>query len=235
LSASDVSGLGLTLETGYVLRITGNPLLFASSTNNTVSASLSAEDYVDQDLGDDGGIPSFNPLRNGMIAIATNMETTDSPATSYLTTVQGYSYLSTTGGNLFIEGIPGLYQMCPILFSSGSEPMGGDTPQSTGAYAKTLTISQQWGATVSNGLTMLGSYMGISQALAGSVVLFALGIAFAVFLYQKTQSGISVLLAISAVPFLGAYLGLMSIALAFVFVIFVIVVMGYFFFSRGAL
>jgi hypothetical protein len=75
----------------------------------------------------------------------------------------------------------------------------------------------------------------VSQAIAGSIVLTVLGISISVFIYQKTQSGISVLLILALLPFVGAYLGLMPLGLAFAFVIVVIVGMGYFFFSRGAL
>ena len=237
LNATQVSTLdgGLVVGTAYVLKITGNPLIFASSTGNTVTVTLGAGNYVDQDLGDDGGIPTSNNLRNGMIEIAQNMEAHDTPTTSYLATVQGYTYLSLVGGDLFIEGIAGLSAMCPILFQAGVANMGAEAPESTGTYALTLTPAQKWGNTVANGLTMLGSYLGINQALAGSVVLFALVIAFAVFVYSKTESGVTVLLMVSATPFLGAYLGLMPLALAFVFVIFIITLLGYFFFSRGAL
>lgn len=244
LTATQVTTLGLTTGAAYVVRITPNPALFdgvnfggggAVEGTNQVSATLGAQDYSDQDLGDDGGVPTSNNLRNGMITVAENMEANDTPADSYLATVQGYQYLSLDGGDLFIEGIPGLQSMCPILFQSGIEPMNSDAPESTGAYALTLTPAQKWGNTVANGLTTLGVFLGINQALAGSVMLFVLVIAFAVFIYQQTESGVTVLLMVATTPFLGAYLGLMPIALAFIFVIIVITLLGYFFFSRGAL
>jgi hypothetical protein len=235
LSASRVTSLSLTSGAPYIVRIMGNPLIFPASSGNTVNVTLGSEDYVDQDLGADGAVPTANPLRNGMIVVANNMEDNDSPTTSYITTVQGYTYLSTTGADLFLAGIPSLYSMCPILFAAGSEPMTSEPPESTGAYAQTLTATQKWGETVGNGLTQLGSYLGISTSLAGSVMLFALAIAFAVYIYQRTQSGITVLLMISAVPFLGSYLGLMTLAVTFMVVIIIVVLLGYFFFSRGAL
>lgn len=235
LTAAQVTSAGLSVGTAYIVRIMGSPLIFASPTGNSVNAILTPLDFIDQELGADGGVPTANNLRNGMITVAENMEDNDTPVDSYLVTVQGYRYLSLDGGDLFIVGINGIQSMCPILFQAGVEPMTSDAPQNTGAYALTLTPAQKWGNTVANGLTMLGSYMGINQALAGSVVLFAIVIAFAVYIYQKTESGITVLLMVAATPFLGAYLGLMPMAVAFIVVIFIITLMGYFFFSRGAL
>lgn len=235
LTNAQVTALGLVSGSLYKIRIMGNPLIFASQTGNTVTVTLASEDYVDQDLGVDGGVPSANLLRNGMISMAEDIEAYDTPVDDYITTVQGYKYLTIAGGDIFINGIVGLNDMCPILFQASLEVMEGDKPESTGTYASTLTPGQKWGATAANGLTMLGSYLGITQALAGSVVLFILVIIFAVFIYQKTESGITVLLMVAATPVLGAYLGLMPMALAFIFVIIIITLLGYFFFSRGAL
>ncbi len=155
--------------------------------------------------------------------------------TPYIVTVQGTRYLTILGGDVFLAGVPALSSFVPILFQAAIEPMQGDTPASTGAYAHALSPLTQWGATAANGLTMLGTYLGINQALAGSVILFVAVIAFAVFLYQKTESGLAVLLMVAATPFVGAFLGLMPMALAFILVIFIVVLLGYFFFSRGAL
>lgn len=236
-TASEVVDLGLVSGTAYVLRITGNPIIFGAPAGNTVTAALAASDYVDQLLGVDGGDATANPLRNFLILMAENIEANDSPAAGYeyIEPIQGIRYLTIIGGDIFIQGIPALGTMCPILFQTSLTVMTSDAPESTGTYALTLTPLQKWGATTANGLTQLGNYLGISQALAGSVVLFAIVIAFAVYIYMKTQSGIAALLLVAACPFFGAFMGLMPIALAFIFTIVIIVLMGYFFFSRGAL
>lgn len=238
MSASQVAAAGLAVGGGYTIRITGNPLLFASSANNTVFAVLTASDYVDQLLGVDGGIATDNNLRNFLIGVAEDIETYDSPAagSEYLVTVAGIQYLTTGyGDSLFLEGIPALNTMCPILFQSAITPMEGDVPESTGAYKSEVDILPQWGETVSNGLTNLGIYLGINQELAGSAVLLLLAVGLAVFVYGKTQSGISVLLLIGATPFLGAWLGLLPLALAFVFAILMVILLAFFFLARGAL
>ncbi len=230
-SAAQVAAIPLVSETAYGLRITGNPTIFASPTGNTVTAYLGASDYIDQS----GATDEDNPLRDFSMLMAINMEAEDTPVNSYIVNIQGINYLTIEGGELFLEGVPGLGTFCAILFQAALEAMTGDAPTSTGAYAAALNPTLQWGATIGNGLTMMGSYLGINQALAGSIVLFVVVMFFAVYLYKKTESGIGVLLMVAATPFMGAWLGLVPLALAFVFVIFIVILMGYFFFSRGAL
>lgn len=231
MDADTVSNLGLVSYTAYGLRLTGNPLIFPSSVNNSKTVYLAAGDYIDQSVA----TSINNPLRDYLIQMADNIEDYDSPSSAYITTVQGVRYLTLDGGDIFIEGIPNITTMCPTLFQAGLETMPSEPPPSTGAYALTLTPAQKWGATAAQGLTDLGVYLGINQALAGSTVLFVLVIMFAVFAYMKTESGVAVLLMVAATPFMGAYLGLMPMALAFIFVIVIITLLGYFFFSRGAL
>lgn len=237
LSANQTTALGLVSGTAYGVRIMGNPLVFPSPDSNNITAYLSAGDYVDQLLGEDNGIATDNPMRNFLIQVADNIETEDAPpaGSEYITTVQGVRYLTVAGGDIFIAGIPDLASVCPILFASGVETIDSPPPEGSGAYASTLNPLSKWGSTVASGLTNLGSYLGISQALAGSVVLFVVVIALAVWIFSKTESGIATLLLVAATPFMGAYLGLMPMALAFILVIVIIVLLGYFFFSRGAL
>jgi hypothetical protein len=232
-----VTGLNLTIGTAYGLRLAGNPLVFASPTGNTKTVYLNSGDYISQA----GATDANNPLRDNLIAMATNIQTEDilrgfiTIATPYLVTVQGVRYLTILGGGIFLEGIVGLSSICPILFQSALEVLPGDVPESTGTYAGTMTPLKKWGSTTANGLTAIGLYLGINQALAGSVVLFVLVAMLAIFVYKQTESGIAMLLLVAAMPFMGAYLGLMPMALAFIFTIFIVVLVGYFFFSRGAL
>lgn len=236
LSATRVTtDLGLTSGLPYIIRITGNPLIFPSPIGNTVQATLAPTDFIDQSLGADSDPPNDNQLRNFLIAMAERIQAYDTPTDDYLASVEGYQYLTTVGADIFIEGIPELVTMCPILFQSGTEVMASEAPESTGTYALTLTPAQKWGTTVANGLTNLGLFLGVNQALAGSTMLFVLSVAFAVASYQMTGSGLFVLLVMSAMPFTGAWLGLMPMALAFIFVIVIIVLLGYYFFSRGVL
>jgi hypothetical protein len=235
LSASEVATLGLSITGNYMVRIAGNPIVFASPTGNSVNATLGASDYVDQLLGVDGGIAPANNLRNYMIGMAGNIEDYDNPIDDYIVTVKGVRYLSTSGSSIFLEGVPNLDSMCPILFQYSSETLAGDTPDSTGAYQSVMSPLNRWGQTAANGLTNLGVYLGLNQQMAGSALLLVLVGGLAVFTYMKTQSGISVLLLIGVTPFIGAWMGLIPMALAFVFAILIVVLLGFFFLSRGAL
>lgn len=230
-----VTDLGLVSETQYIIRISGNPLVFASMTGNSVNATLTAADYIDQSIGADSDVPTDNNLRNFCINVAENIEDYDSPVNDYLITIQGYQYLTSEGADIFVEGIPNLYNFCPILFQYGAEAMESDEPESTGTYALTLTPLNKWGQLTADGLTNIGVFLGINQALAGSVVLFLAAIALAVYTYKQTGSGIATTVLVAAAPFIGGFLGLMPMALAFIFVIVIITLMGYYFLSRGAL
>ena len=235
LSKGQADSANLTIGDPYIIRIEGNPIIFPTPVGNSVNATLAGTDYINQNLGSDNGTPTNNLLRNFMITMAQHLQAHDSPVDLYLTSVQGYSYLTIAGGDIFSAGIANLQGMCPILYASGTTPMSSDAPQHTGTYALTLTPGQKWGATTAAGLTNLGVWLGINQALAGSVVLFILAIALSAYMYKKLQSGMAVLLVLAATPFFGAYLGLMPIALAFVFMIMLVTLLGYFFFARGVL
>ena len=233
LSASQVTSLGIVSGTAYGLRLTGNPAVFASPTGNTVIVHLSDTDYIDQTAS--GNTTTTNLLRNKMIEYATNMENNDTPTSSYLSTYQGITYLSVTGADLFNAGIPGLDYMCPVLYVYSSSPVGGDQPTSTGAYAATLTPTAKWGTTVANGLTSIGEYLGINQALAGSVVAIFLCFLLAIYIYKRTGSGLATLMLIATCPFFVAWMGLMPLALAFVAMMLIVILGGWFFFRQGAL
>lgn len=243
LTASMVTTIGLVSETAYGLRITPNPLLLATEFGgggviegtNQITTYLAPADYVDQNLGVDSDPPNDNVLRNGMIAMARNIEANDTPTYSYLVDVQGYTYLTTYGGDIFIAGIPSLNNMCPILFQTSVSSMSAEQPESTGTYQSAISIEQNWGTTTANALTNIGVYLGINKELAGSLVLFAFAIGLGIFVYKYTRSGMAVLLVIAIAPFAGAYLGLMPLGLAFGIVIIFVIPVGYFFFSRGAL
>lgn len=236
VSQSQATSANLTVGTAYILKIIGNPLIFSSSTGNNVTATLTAGDFKDQSVGkgnlDTDQIRTF--IMNQYNGMVYNLQNYD--VLTYTSNVLGYNYLNTTGGSIFAAGIPNLQALCPILFQASNAPLTGNKPASgVATYANALTPANQMGTTIANGLTNLGLYLGIDQALAGSTVLLLMGMAFCVFIFRKTESGIAVLTIASIIPFAGSYLGLMPLALAFTFTLFVVIIMLYYFFSRGIL
>lgn len=236
LTAAQVTALGLVVGNGYYLRVTGNPLItFTPATVTPAMTVLVATDYDDVELGVGDELPTDNPLRNLLIAMGTAMEDYDTPTLPYIIVVDGYKYLTPTGAALFTVAFPGLNYACPILFQTSIEPMSGDLPESTGAYADSLTIFNKWGSSTQNGVSALADFLGVGVPLAGSLIMSVLGMALAIYIYQRTESGIVVLLAVVALPFIGAFMGLVNLALAFVIAIAITALLGYYFLSRGAL
>ena len=233
LTAAQKTSLGVVSGTAYKLRIRGNPSIFASQTGNSVNATLAGEDYINQSLS--GNTTTTNLLRNFMILMAIAIEAEDVPTDSYLTISQGITYLSSEGANIFLAGVPFLDSMCPVLFVNAVESLSDDQPTSTGAYAITLSPLARWGNTTANGLTNVGVYLGINQALAGATVALILGALLAVFVYKKLQSGVATLMIMATYPFIISWLGLMPLALAFIIMILIVILGGYYFFKQGAL
>lgn len=234
-TSDQVASVGLVSGTAYKIRIMGNPAIFPSQVGNSVNKTLDAADYIDYSITANTTIPNVNDMRNFCIEIAVNMEAVDTPIDSYLVTIDGFRYLTDAGGTLFIEGIPGINNFCSILFQTSTRDLESDTPTATGAYTTNLTAARKWGDTVADGLTNIGVYLGLSPELGASAVLFGLALMLAVYTYQKTQSGLATLVLFATTPFAGAFMGLMPLALAFIFTLFIVIILGYFFFSRGAL
>jgi hypothetical protein len=170
-----------------------------------------------------------------MMDIAYNIEVYDTPLVSYLVSIGGVDYLTPSGTDIFLEGVPGLSTMCPVLFQYSANPVDGDQPSSTGDYAATLTPLAKWGAGTASALTMIGLWLGINQALAGATVASILGGLLAIFVYKKLESGMATLMLMASYPFFIAWMGLMPLALAFVIMMLIVILGGWFFFRQGAL
>lgn len=236
LSPAQIASLGMSSGTEYILRIVGNPAIFPSQVGNSINVTLTSEDYTDQSIGANSTIVTDNRLRNFCIRMAENMEVVDAPLVDpYITVVDGVRYLTTTGGSLFLEGIPGLNSMAPILFAVSISPLVVDTPAADDAYTGNLTVARKWGETTANGVHSLGLYLSITDELAGALILFALALMLGVMVYKRTQSGIATITALTMAMVAGAFTGLMPLALAFVVIILVVLIAGFYFFGRGAL
>lgn len=204
-----------------------------------------AIDYVENIDGTDYLSARKNPLQSGYVSVSSNTTAVSSTgdsdnSTEYsgATTTVTYVYASAliSGVDIFMEGIPGISTMCPILLASGSTVMTSDPPVKAGTYGDSLTSLAAWGAITDNGITQIGNYLDISHDMAGALILFVLTAALGVWIYKRTESGLATLLVlIGAMPIFGVLFGMLDMALMFIGVIGVVILFGFYFYNRGAL
>ena len=232
-TAAQVVSANLTSGSAYVLRISGNPLIFPSlvEETNMVSYTLSPDDWYDQSTSTELG----NLLRIACIYIAENMEEEDAVST-YLAQSEGAQYLTPTGANLFLVGIPSLNIFVPSLFQARTEVMTSPAPAATGNYTANITALARLGPTIDRATTNIGEWLAVSQATAAGFILMALMTMLCVWLYKRTQSGKVVLgIGIAGTLPVGTFLGLAPMVLLFIIAIFIVLMTGYYFLTRGSL
>ena len=232
-TAAQVLSANLTSGSFYVMRISGNPLIFPSLVEGTnmTSKTLSADDWYDQSTSTE----LANLLKIACVYIAENMEEEDS-VTTYLAESEGVQYLTPTGANLFLTGIPSLNVFCPSLFQITTEVMTAEDPAATGNYTANITALARLGPTIDRGVTNIGVWLDVSKPTAAGLILMALMVMLCVWLYKRTQSGKVVLgIGIAATLPVGTFLGLAPMVLLFIIAIFIVLMTGYYFLTRGAL
>jgi len=237
LTSTQVGTLGLTSGTAYIMRITGNPLIFPILTEgvNMISYPLGAADWFDQSTATE----VFNPLRYACISMAGYMQTEDG-VTTYIMTSEGIDYLTPLGASLFLVGVPSLNVFVPSLFQITSEAATAEDPPATGTLAILTTPLIKWGPNVPGGTVSrfhnIGEWFGVSEVMAAGVILMAFIVLLSVWLYKKTQSGKVVLaMGVGATLPVGAFLGMTPLVLMFIIAIFIVLMLGYYFLTRGSL
>lgn len=223
----------LTWGSAYSVRLTGSPSIFGTPTEGTnqKTASLMESDYID----DTPAGTSVTGLRIFCLDVAEDLEANDDPTDDYIITVEGVDYLTTTGGNIFLAGVPNLNVYCPTLFQTTSGPIELEDVGETGAYAETRDYRQILGETIGNGISNFGSWMGMGDTMAGIAVMFGIILLVCGYLYIKTQSPLVPDAIAISLLLLGGYLGLVPLALAFTVTLFIAIITLYYFFTRGAL
>jgi hypothetical protein len=232
LTPTQVTTLGLTSGTAYVLRITANPSIFATITEGTnrVSATLTDEDWIDQGVA----TATSNPLRAFCITMATNMQNNDSPTDDYVVLVDGTDYISSpVARNYFLAGIPSLNIFVTDMFQTQTYAMTSPAPESTGAGAASYNATAALGTTMTRGITQLGEWLGLSDTWAGGIIMLLLTAGLCIYAYQRTENAIAPIVIGAAVPIIGVYYGMMDMAIIFMFAVVVVMLMAWYFFSRG--
>lgn len=231
LSASQVTA-NFTWGTAYILRIAGNPSIFGALVEGTnkVTKTLQASDYIN----DTPAGTSLSGLRSFMITTAENLQTYDG-VTTYTTTNAAVTYITPTGSNIFNAGVPGLSGMIPTLFSVSAGVFQYTDPAHGGAYAANRTIASSWNTGISNGITTLGSYLGVSDTLAGGLVAFIVIIIGLGYVTVKGMGRPAMAVCGTLLVFVCTYLGLIPMAFIFAVLTLIVVYGVYHLITRGAL
>lgn len=225
---------GLVWQDNYAVRLTGNPAIFGAPVEgvNMRTHTLQASDYItDSPAG-----TAEAALRLFAIHIMQDIEDEVAlPAEVYVATVQGVDYLTTDGGTIFLRAVQGANVWIPNLLQTTSAVIEEEALDPTETYAASLTVRNQLGQVIADGVTNFGVWFGMSSTMAGIVILLLMMLAIGGYTYVKFQSPLVPDAILIALPILGAYLGLVPLAIAFSITIGIIVISGYYFFTRGAL
>ena len=227
--ATAAQALGLTWETEYKLRLTGNPALFGSITEGTnmYTKTLSITDY-----NTDGAKTSKELLQEYCIIIAEDLE--DDWVISLLTTTtEGGQVLNSDGAVTFLDAIPSLSTALPGLFQLSSYIPEISSPVSTANYSGDSSIDYRLGTTLGASITGIGTFLGVGQHSAAGIwaVIFILMVASIIFL--NSGNSVAALILATPVVVLMTYLGAIPEAITYILAILVVVYSMYYFWLRG--
>ena len=242
-TAAQVTALSLVNNTQYWLRIVGNPTIFGTPTENVneVFYRLDISDWADQEKGNvsDASNTLLLYVARGSPSLASDLQTNDG-VTTYITTSQGYNYLTSIGGNIFLQGCPNLNIFVPKAFQTSASVMSATDPSSANGLADptkgNITMTNQLGARTASGFTNLGFFLGGSsmpQWEAGLLGLFIIMFVIAIAVAKATGHPQVGIIIGSMTLMVGGFLGLMPMGLAFAITILIVVLTVWFFFSRG--
>jgi len=246
-TAAQVTAMGLVSGTQYYLRITMNPAVMTAvpttPTENTnfVIATLDAQQWINQATGkgtSNDSLVSYivrDILGGG--SLASDLEANDA-VTTYITTVQGINYLTTTGGNIFLLGCPNLAQFVPMAFQTNTSVNTSTDPSSTNGLETTgdININDRLGNQLGNAFTNLGYFLGgstIKQWMAGLLGLFIIMFVICFAIAKVTGHPVVGIALGSMTLVVGGFLGLMPMAMAFAITALIFILAVWFFFSRG--
>jgi hypothetical protein len=203
--------------------------MFASMVEGTnmVTLALTPAEWI---AGSLATTPTF--LYTYLYSVMNSMNTALSPTVIMVSSVEG-NVLNSAGRIYFTEGIPGIDAVVPSLFQTSVSSLEIVPVSSTGALATELTITNKLGAQIANSFALLGTWLGISTAMAGG--LFLAGICLFVMYLVYLYSGSTTASMLLAIPFLliGAWSGLLPLGIMFTISIIVIAYMSYHLWLRG--
>lgn len=209
----------LTWDGAYTIRVSGNPSLFTSITEdvNRQTYSLSSSNWT-------GGTSAESPdyLANWCVHLAEILQ-----ADWSITLLTSTNLLNSTGATVFQDAIPGLGSVCSTLFQVSLEYPAGGTTTGTPSYANQLSGN--------TGIKLQRSLEGLSQYFLGKSTYWSLigavGLLVIYFILAGrifTATGSTTASIVMGIPFLliGAVLGLVPLAAVYISAILLAVIFG---------
>lgn len=222
-TAAQVTSSGLVWGSNYRVRVGGNPTVFGNLTEgiSMTTRTLSSSDWV---VGN--AATSREALRVWCLAQAAWMQTERGVA--LLVSVPDVLYaLNTLGRIMFLEGIPNLDSVVPLLFQASVGTNEYEDDEVTGAYEEETSVSNRLGDAVADSFEGIGDYFGVSgQTTAGMFWALIMVIAASI-VFAYSGNTVAAILLCAPLLILGAELGLVPLAMLFVLTIAMVAYLGY--------
>jgi len=222
-TADQVVSGNLTWGSNYRVRIGGSPTVFGNLTESIsmVTHTLSAGNWVEGNAVD-----SREALRVWCLTQAIWMQTELTLA--LIVSVPDVLYaLNTLGRIMFLQGIPNLDSVVPLLFQVS---IGTDTVEEqevTHAYEEETSVMNRLGDSMAESFDGVGNYFGVSgQNAAGMFWALIIATAASIVFAYSGNTVAAILLCVPLV-ILGAELGMVPLAMLFVLTIAMVAYLGY--------
>lgn len=219
----------------YIVEFQGTQYL--SITQNEVTAIGYNTSTVSTGYTASSNSTSTSDSSTANITDTSSTSNTTYPA-STTTSTTTYTYSSSSGlsgTDIFTKGIPGLQTWVPTLFAASVAVITDDSPVPSGAYASGLTTTAAFGTTVTVAIANLATWAGMGTTMMGFVLIGILAIGAAIFAQIKFGNNTVTTVAVVLVCLVGAFLGLVPLAVVFMAVIGISLLMAFVFFARGAI
>ena len=218
----------LTWGSTYWVKIMGSPALFGTLTENTNYVQVQLSNPNSWIIGTADETEDY--LYIHCVNVAEDIEI-DAVVTWLATTSSG-EVLNTTGRLNFLAAIPGLNVAVPGLFQANSETIEIEHTASTGAYAATLDMPTMLGVDLNAAFEGIGDWLNISGQMVGAIFIALIMALVAGLVYIYTGNGTAAMVISLPILIIGAWLGMVPLAIFFTIIICVVAYMGYHLYLR---
>lgn len=218
----------LTWGNDYVVKVSGNPLVFSTLTEgtNVVTETLSEANWI---IGDNED--SLEYLRLHIIDIMEDMEVALSE--DYVELVSGVKYVTLDGMHIVLTNINNINNVITDLFQITRSTYPYTAPSaSDDALEDATTISTVLGSNADVAFTGIGTYLGISENMtAGMFWALIVATVISIAYFNSDNSTGSLIIALPFIA-LGVVVGFIPVAMALTVLLVMIAMIGFFVVAR---